>query len=205
VERFELKTSNSDNLYNEIALALEPYKERDTLSVEFIVEGNASEPIIGIRYPGKKVTKRASGIAPWGNLFDFLVVPYENHRELQTQDFTFEKLLQDFDRNKMKSEEFWKCVEEIYYKNSISREPPELHGINSKLFLLVLKWIWIQEDFNYRLNWQDVGSKVRYVLLSRKGSVINRGVGRAKFFAAMILLKYHFTIDEVKKIVPLFA
>ena len=72
------------------------------------------------------------------------------------------------------------------------------------LYLLMLKWMWIQEDFNYRLSWQEVNSPVRYVLETRTGSRTARGAGRAKFFAALVLLKYHFTFEQVKKIIPLY-
>jgi hypothetical protein len=79
-----------------------------------------------------------------------------------------------------------------------------LAGIDTQLYLLVLKWIWIQEDFNYKFSWGEVHSPVRYVLETRTGSRTARGAGRAKFFAALILLKYHFTFEEVKKIIPLY-
>jgi len=68
----------------------------------------------------------------------------------------------------------------------------------------MLKWIWIQEDFNYRFSWQEVNSPIRYVLETRTGSRTSKGAGRAKFFAALILLKHHFTFEQVKKIIPLY-
>jgi hypothetical protein len=210
VEVIELKIKDPKNIYHELAVALAPHREKPTCSVEFIVEGTKEKPIIGIRYPGRKVikrklkTKRANS-AEWGNLFDFLVIPYVDGREAKEQDFTFEKILRDFEGNKRDNEEFWKCIEEIYYNNELKTEPPETEGIDSKLFLLVLKWIWIQEDFNYKLSWKDVDSPVRYVLLTRRGTPTSKGAGRAKFFAALILLKHHFTFDEVKKIIPMYA
>ena len=95
-------------------------------------------------------------------------------------------------------------LEELYKNNTITKKQPPLSGINSQLYLLVLKWIWIQEDFNYKFNWKEVGSPVKYVLETRTGSRTSRGAGRAKFFAALILLKHYFEFEEVKKIIPLY-
>ena len=92
----------------------------------------------------------------------------------------------------------------MYNTNTLIKEPPKLPGIDSKLYLLVLKWIWIQEDFNYRFGWEEVASPVRYVLETRTGTRTAKGAGRAKFFAALILLNHHFTFEEVKKIIPLY-
>lgn len=205
VEKKELKIKNLRNIHLEVVQALEPFKEREKLSVEFIVEGEKENPIVGIRYPGRKVMPRKKGIIKWGNLYDFLVVPYENGKEIREQDFTFENLLRDFEENKRDNEEFWTCMEGIYYENYLKKEPPKLPGIDSKLFLLVLKWIWIQEDFNYKYGWDEVGSPTKYMLLNKKGNRTGKGAGRAKFFAALILLKHHFSFEEVKKIIPMYA
>jgi len=59
--------------------------------------------------------------------------------------------------------------------------------------------MWIQEDFNYRLSWQEVNSPVRYVLETR---TVAKSVGRARFFAVLILLKNNFTLEQIKKINP---
>lgn len=67
----------------------------------------------------------------------------------------------------MADESFWKQIEELYYKNTITNTAPALPGIDPLLFLLMLKWIWIQEDFNYRLDWQEVNSPEKYVLETR--------------------------------------
>lgn len=77
-------------------------------------------------------------------------------------------------------------------------------GIDPMLYLLMLKWIWAQEDFNYRFGWQEVSSPIRYVLETRTGSRTSKGAGRAKFFAALILLRHHFSFEQVKKIIPLY-
>jgi hypothetical protein len=208
-EIFELKISDPKNIYREIAQVLVEHREKETCSVEFIVEGTKEKPIVGIRYPGRKVKKRnlkrkRQGTAEWANLYDFVVVPYIEGSEAPPEDFTFEKLLIDFYINKKDSAEFWSCIEEVYYENKLSKNPPELPGIEPKLFLLVLKWIWIQEDFNYKLEPKDVDSKINYVLETKTGTRTSRGAGRAKFFAALILLKHHFTLEEVKKIIPLY-
>ena len=204
----ELKIKDTENIYQELAKTLAPYRKEPERSVIFIVEGTKKNPIIGIRYPGKKLKKRVlkritKNSALWANLFDFEVVPYRNKKEISGE-FTFEKILRDFQENKIKNKKFWKLIKEMYYNNKISEKAPALPGINPKLFLLVIKWIWIQEDFNYKFNWRDVNSPVRYVLETRTGSSTSRGAGRAKFFASLILLKHYFTFEQVKKIIPLY-
>ena len=205
----ELKIKNSKIIYQELTKALSPHREEPTGSILFIVEGTKKKPIVGLRYPGKKVRKRVlkfvrANSALWANLYDFEVVPYKNGKEITTGEFTFEKILRDFQDNKRNSEKFWKQIEELHQNNTITKKPPKLKGINPELYLLMLKWIWLQEDFNYRFSWQEVNSPVKYVLETRTGSRTARGAGRAKFFAALILLKHHFTFEQVKKIIPLY-
>ncbi len=205
----ELKIKNPRRIYQELSKALAPYREKPSGSILFIVEGTKKKPKIGIRYPGRKLRKRKlkivrSNSALWANLYDFEVVPFQNGRELTTQEFTYEKLLKDFQENKKESKKFWSMLEELYKNNTITKKPPKLKGINSLLYLLVLKWMWIQEDFNYRYDWKEVQSPIRYVLETRTGSRTSRGAGRAKFFAALILIKHHFNFDQVKKIIPLY-
>jgi len=205
----ELKIKNPKKIYQELAMVLSPYREKPAGSILFIVEGTKNNPIIGIRYPGKKLRKRKLKVvransALWANLYDFEVVPYQNGKQLNAQEFTYEKLLRDFQENKRNSKEFWSILEELYKNNTISKKPPELGGINPHLYLLVLKWLWIQEDFNYRFSWKDVNSPIKYVLETRTQHRTARGAGRAKFFAALILLKYHFSFEQVKKIIPLY-
>lgn len=208
-EIIELKIKNPKKICQELTWALAPHREKPAGSVLFIVEGTKQKPIIGIRYPGRKVRKRTLQVvransAQWANLYDFEVVPYYKGKELDTTKFTFNELLDDFQNYKRSSEKFWRIIEELYEKNTIVQKVPSLPGINSQLYLLVLKWIWIQEDFNYRFDWEDVNSPVKYVLETRTGSRTRKGAGRAKFFAALILLKHHFTLEQVKKIIPLY-
>jgi hypothetical protein len=205
----ELKIKNPKKIYQELAVTLSPYREKLTGSLLFIVEGTKENPIIGIRYPGKKLRKRAlktvrANSVLWANLYDFEVIPYRNGKQLNTQEFTYEKLLRDFQENKRSSKKFWSMLEELYKNNTITKKPPKLGGIDPLLYLLVLKWMWIQEDFNYRFSWKDVNSPIRYVLETRTGSRTSRGAGRAKFFAVLILLKHHFSFEQVKKIIPLY-
>lgn len=205
----ELKIKDIKNIYHELAVALPPFKEKPVCSIEFIVEGTKQNPIIGIRYPGRKLFKRTlkvkrSNSADWSNLLDFLVIPYINGKEIPEKDFTFEKILRDFEDNKRDSVEFWKLLEELYRDNKSSNELPKLPGIDPKLYLLALKWIWIQEDLNYKFGWEEVNSPIRYVLTTRTGTSTKNGAGRGKFFAALILLKHHFKFEEVKKIIPLY-
>jgi hypothetical protein len=205
----ELKIKDPKTIYQELAHALSPYREKPAGSILFIVEGTKKKPVVGLRYPGKKVRKRVLKFvrvnsALWANLYDFEVIPYRNSKEITTGEFTFEKILRDFQDNKRISEKFWKQIEKLYYDNTISNKPPKLKGINPELYLLMLKWIWIQEDFNYRFGWEEVNSPIRYVLETRTGTRTAKGAGRAKFFAALILLKHHFTFEQVKKIIPLY-
>jgi len=202
----ELKIKNPQKIYQELAVALSPYREKPIGSILFIVEGTKKNPIIGIRYPGKKARKREGDRVKyrWANLYDFEVVPYRNGKELSTQEFTYEKLLIDFQENKRSSKKFWAMLEELYRNNTTTKKKPKLPGIDPQLYLLVLKWMWIQEDFNYRFSWEEVNSPVRYVLETRTGSRTAQGAGRAKFFAALILLKDHFNFEKVKKIIPLY-
>ena len=205
----ELKIKNPKTIYQELTKALSPYREKPAGSILFIVEGTKKKPIVGLRYPGKKVRKRVlksirANSALWANLYDFEVVPHRNGKEIISGEFTFEKILRDFQENKRSNEEFWKQIKELHQNNTITRKPPKLKGINPELYLLMLKWIWIQEDFNYRFGWQEVNSPIRYVLETRTGSRTAGGAGRAKFFAALILLKHHFVFEQVKKIIPLY-
>ena len=210
----KLDIKNIGNPYHEIAIILEEYKDKKLHSVRFIVEGSIKNPIVAIDYPGRKMFKRIlktnrKGIARWANLFDFRVVPYRNGKELRPEEFTFDKLLTDFKDNKSNSDKFWEILQGLYHTNMISGKLPKLKGIDSKLFLLTLKWIWIEEDFNYRFKYKDVLSKTKYVLAKIKKTgreqAVSRGAGRAKFFAVLVLLKRKdFSYEEVKKIIPLF-
>lgn len=205
-KRIELKIRNPNNIYRELVQALYPYRYEDALSVEFIVEGGLNNPIVGIRYPGEKVKFREGRVrVKWANLYDFLVVPYRDGAECNTADFTFEKLLHDYYQYKKDSDVFWKLVRNIYYKNIMPWKPPYLPGIYPVLFLLTLKWMWIQEDLNYKLDWNEVGSPEKYIRLSRRGKRVGKGAGRAKFFAVLILVRHEFTLEEIKKIIPLYA
>jgi len=205
----QLKIKDNKHIYQELTMALFPYKNKKQGSILFLVEGTEKRPIIGIRYPGKKVIKRKlkkpnKNSSLWANLYDFEVVPFENKKEIKTNKFTFEELMKDFQENKRKNKKFWTMLEELYFENNITKKPPKLKGLNPILYLLVLKWIWVQEDFNYRLNWQEVKSPIKYCLQTRTGTATRKGAGRAKFFAALILLRHHFTFEQVKKIIPLY-
>lgn len=205
----ELKIKNPKQIYQELAVVLCSYKNKPAGSMLFVVEGTRKNPLIGLRYPGRKLKKRTlkkpnKNSALWANLYDFEVVPFKNRKEISTQKFTFEEIMRDFQENKRDNELFWKQIEELYQNNTITKKPPALKGINPGLYLLMLKWIWVQEDFNYRLSWREVNSPIRYVLETRTGSRTAKGAGRAKFFAALILLKHHFIFEQVKKIIPLY-
>jgi len=201
-----LKIQNPGKIYQELAQAMCPYKEKPAGSIIFIVEGTMEKPIVGLRYPGKKLQKREikkirKNSVLWANLYDFEVVAYKSGKEVKSNQFTFSMFFEDFFENKRGNKDFWKCVKEVYFKNVLPLKIPRTKGIAPKMFLLMLKWIWVQEDFNYKLGWKEVESPVRYMLVNRTGTPTAKGAGRAKFFAALILLKY-FTFKEVKKIIP---
>lgn len=203
-----LKIKNPDRIYQELVQFLCPYKEKTAGSHMFIVEGSIKNPIIGLKYPGKKLQKRdikkiRSNSVLWANLYDFEVVTFKSGKEVAGNQFTFSMFMEDFLKNKKDDKNFWGCIENVYWNNVLPSKIPKTKGINSKLFLLMLKWIWIQEDFNYKLNWKEVESPVRYMLANRTGTPTSKGAGRAKFFAALILLKY-FSLKDVKKIIPLY-
>lgn len=199
----ELKIKNLKNIYQELARHLAPHREEGLGSVLFVVEGTKQKPIIAISYPGKKLRKREETKKyKWANLYDFEVIVYKNGKQIDSKNFTFGKLFEDFYENKIKSEKFWKLIESVYNNNIISENIPELQGIDPKLYLLALKWIWIQEDFNYKFSWQDVDSPIQYILENKKGNPTAKGAGRGKFFAALILLRNKFSFKDAKKIIP---
>lgn len=203
-----LQIKDPKKIYHELTAILCDYREKPAGSVIFIVEGTIEKPIIGLRYPGRKLMKRElkqirKNSALWANLYDFGVIAFENGKEIENNRFTFTKIVEDFYENKRGNKEFWKCIKELYKSNILCTKLPKTKGIDPKLFLSMLKWIWIQEDFNYKFSWDEVGSPVRYVLQTRTGTRTSRGAGRAKAFAAIILLNY-FTLKEVKKIIPAY-
>jgi len=165
----KLDLSNSADIFNDIALALYPFRDEAVKSVEYIVEGSIGNPQIIIKYPGYKVEKKGD---EYYNLFDFYVEPYINN-EPRGELFTHENIIHDFITHKIKSEEFWELVEIIYKENKLMKDPPKLEGIDPRIFLLTLKWIWIQEDFNYRLfYYKDIKSPTPYKLITRGGKII---------------------------------
>lgn len=100
-EIIELKIKDPKKIYQEIAIALCPYKDKPVGSILFIVEGTIKNPIIGLRYPGRKLRKRLlkkpnKNSAFWANLYDFEAVPFKDTKEIDTQRFTFEEIMKDF-------------------------------------------------------------------------------------------------------------
>ena len=204
-DRKKITISDPKNIYHELALALHPYCDCEKLSREFVVEGTLEEPLIVIKYPGKKLQKREGNVRhKYGNLYDFLVIPYVNKKPVDEKYFTYRKMLRDFIDNKKDNDDFWFLIKELYDKNTLSKKPPQLPGINSEQFLLVLKWLWIQEDLNYKLDWKMVGSPISYILLNKNGKPTSKGAGRGKFFAGLILTKFHYNYfknNDINKII----
>ena len=54
----ELKIKNPDKIYEELVRALYEYRKEPERSITFIVEGTKDNPLIAIKYPGKKVKRR---------------------------------------------------------------------------------------------------------------------------------------------------
>lgn len=199
-----LTIQDKDFPFPEIAKALVPHKDKPKHSVEFWVEMDNDKPVVSILYPGKKVEYRPPPKRlNWANLYDFVVQPYLNNKRIDPAEFTFEKLIDDFAVHKRTSSKFWELLEGIYGTDQLREIPPDLPGINSRLFLLVMKWIWIQEDFRYKYDWKEVKSRLGYIRLSKAGHRLGKGAGRAKSFAALVLLRNrYFSLREVKKIIP---
>jgi hypothetical protein len=204
----ELKIKDQKNIYKELATSLCPYKDKLEGSILFIVEGTIKNPAIGLRYPGRKLHKRLlkkpnKNSALWANLLDFEVVPFNNNKEVNSNLFTYGNLLKDYETYKKDNDIFWEMLGELFEQNTITKKPPKLKGIDSRQFLEMLKWMWIQEDLNYRLSWEEAGSPIKYRLENKTGSVTSKGAGRSKFYAALILVREdHFDASTVRKIIP---
>ena len=203
-----LKIKNSEKIYHELAHALCPYKEKPVGSVIFIVEGTTTKPRIGIRYPGYKLKRRIlkkpnKNSALWANLLDFEVVPFEKGKETSSVYFTYANLLKDFEAYKKTNNVFWRMILQVHSHNVIDKEPPKLGGIGSRQFLEMLKWMWIQEDLNYKLSWKEVSSEIPYRLQNKNGKPTSKGAGRDKFYAALILVHGgYFNAASMRKIIP---
>jgi len=204
----EIHISGNPNIFKNLADALLPYCVKPVGSFLFIVEGTLAKPRIGIRYPGYKLQQRTlkkpnKNSALWANLFDFEVIPFEKGKEGSSVRFTYANLLKDFEVYKKDSVTFWKMIVRVHDYNVIDREPPKLGGIDSRQFLEMLKWMWIQEDLNYKLSWKEVGSSVPYRLQNRNGRPTSKGAGRDKFYAALILVHgNYFSAASMRKIIP---
>lgn len=203
-----LEIPEGEDVFKYLAKVLPEYCEKELGSESFIVEGNVENPRIGLRYPGKKLHKRKlkrvnKNSVLWANLLDFEVIPFNKGKEVSSNVFNYRNLLLDFEKYKKENDEFWSIVEKLYKTNIILKNPPKLDGIESKQFLEMLKWMWIQEDLNYRLSWAETGSKIKYNLENKTGSSTRKGAGRGKFFAKLLLVKYHgFSADVVNRIIP---
>lgn len=210
------------NLANKLA----PFYNKKLFSEEFVVEGTLENPKIILRYPGERridrytlcLEKNQSRLkVRWLNIFDFFVETYANGEKMDSGIFSYWNLADDFYSNKRESEEFWSLLDKIYNKEDFSTDFPELPGINSELFLLTLKWMWVQEELNYttliephqienelpkydlhKIKWEKIDNKKVRVISTSKV----RGIGRKAFYAPLLLMKFHNYIPkEVKKII----
>ena len=204
----EIHIPGGSDIFKHLAHALLPYHAEAVGSHLFIVEGTLAKPRIGIRYPGRKVKQRTlkkqnKNSALWANLFDFEVVPFEKGCEGSSVHFTYPNLLKDFEAYKKDSASFWGMIVRVHSHNVIDKEPPKLGGTDSRQFLEMLKWMWIQEDLNYKLSWREAGSEMPYRLQNRNGRPTSKGAGRDKFYAALILVHdNYFDAASMRKIIP---
>jgi len=204
----ELHIPGGLNFFKKLTQELLPYHTAPVGSYLFIVEGTIAKPRIGIRYPGYKLKQRTlkrpnKNSALWANLYDFEVVPFEKWHEGSSVGFTYANLLKDFETYKKKNKNFWKMIVRLHDNNTIDKEPPKLGGIDSRQFLEMLKWMWAQEDLNYKLSWKECGSAMPYRLQNRNGGSTSKGAGRDKFYAALILVyENHFDAASMRKIIP---
>ena len=186
-----IKEGDGKEMLHQIAEALDPYKGLPEASEEFVVEGALEKPEIMIRYPGKKVKKRTlknplrQGAVLWEALYDFLVIPISYGRELPFSEFNYRKIAQDFHDHKRGSEDFWECLRLVYKSNIVPIKVPKLPGMDSRILLLTLKWMWLQEDINYKYNSKDISSPTAYTYAN--GS---KALGRKKSWAVFVLMKY---------------
>ena len=204
----EIHILGGSGIFKHLTRALLPYHTKATGSHLFIVEGTLAKPRIGIRYPGYKLKQRTlkrpnKNSALWANLFDFEVVPFEKRKEGSSVNFTYANLLKDFEAYKKDDASFWKMIVRVHNYNMTDKEPPKLGGIDSRQFLEMLKWMWIQEDLNYKLSWREAGSEIPYRLQNRNGGPTSKGAGRDKFYAALILVHgNYFDAASMRKIIP---
>lgn len=204
----ELKTASDFSVYKQLAQILPQFRNEPTRSRLFIVEGTLQHPRVGFRYPGYKLKPRTltrpnRKSALWANLLDFEVVPFIGGKEESSTLFTYRILLKDFELHKKDDAEFWTRIGQLHKSNFIPHRLPRLRGIGSRQFLEMLKWMWIQEDLNYKLSSKEVDSSLHYRLQNKSGSATGNGAGRDKFYAGLLLVKHHnFDAGKVGKIIP---
>ena len=198
------KKIKQGTLFEDLTKELDPYKEKPLNSVTFLVESSPDNKVkILIKYPGRKVRKR-TGRIPWANLYDFLVVPVYDRKEIESRNLQWRNLMDDFYKHKIQSTEFWEVLENVYKNNEFDyKKVPKLDGMAPILFLLLIKWMWIQEDLNYKYCSKDISNCLSEYRNETKGGSPTRGAGRGKFYATLLLVKYHnFTPYEVGRIIP---
>ncbi len=189
-------------IYSDLAKQLDPFKKRKVGAVTFLVDSSPNGKVkVFINYPGRKVLNRnikkpRVNSVHWDCLYDFLVIPSFNGKKLDQKDLTYRKILVDFESHKKQSAPFWKAVLLVLENNKVPVQTfSTLKGINPVLFLYTLKWLWLQEDFNYRLNHNDFECPTRYRLPTGKS------LGRKKFFASLLLVRTpYYTAKECFKL-----
>ncbi len=193
----------SETIFEDLAKILDPHKEDTLISNTFLVDSSKNEQIkIVIKYPGKKVKPRnlkrvnASSVL-WECVYDFLVSPIFKCKEIPGNELTYRKILTDFEENKKGNAIFWDAIVELYKSNIVvEKNYGPLKGLNPLLFIYTLKWLWIQEDLNYKLNHSDIDFPTRYKVASS-----SKALGRKKFFTALLLVeKHNYTAMECSRL-----
>ncbi len=72
--------------------------------------------------------------------------------------------------------------EELYPPDKV----PELKGFDCRTLLMTLKWMWLQEDINYRYKSNDISSPTAYTYVKGR-----KALGRKKSWSMFLLMKHH--------------
>jgi len=201
----------STKIYEKLTGQLDSHKNKPIGSVCFLVDSDPSGDIkIFIKYPGRKIAKRPlkrinSNSVLWENLYDFFAVPYYLGKEVTEYKFTYKEMLDDFEKFKKNDEDFWGAILHLYEENKIiQKQFGAVGGMSPLLFLYTLKWLWIQEDLNYRFNHKP-NKNEHSIKTPTYYTNKTTGVGRGKFFASLLLVKSgYFSAKDCIKITSLY-
>lgn len=187
--------------YRELLECFEKYKHEDKHVIEIKVD-ELDEYEISLLYPGKHVKylpgKRKKKYY-WEKMGDFKIQPLKNGVSSGVETFKLEDFVRDFHEYKVDNNAFWEALLIVYYTNELPNEIPDADGMDPRLFLLCIKWIYILEDMNYKYTWEEAGSLIPYKGVSGKA-------GRAKLTGSFDLARIkRYTLEELLCIIPLYG